>query len=161
MKYLFFLLFTLGSLTTMAQTGAESKLPPNQKFDNSHVLWKFSIGKAGDKNMIEATAIVEDGWHIFSSDPGGDGSLTPTLIEVNELQKFKTPVEHGSHEGWIETNMEGIGSVRYFEKQAVFSIKFAAPPNMKTFTGNVQFQICNDVMCMAPTSKEFTVSLKK
>jgi hypothetical protein len=98
---------------------------------------------------------------FFSSDPGGDGSLTATQIEIDELQKFKTPIEIENGEGWIENNLEGIGAVRYFEKQGVFTVKFVAPSTVKTFTGNIHFQICNDVMCMAPTSKAFTLSLKK
>lgn len=161
MKYVLFLFLTVAGFASMAQSGAEAKLPTNEKFDASHVFWRFSIGKHEDKTIIQAIATIEDGWHIFSSDPGGDGSLTATQIEIDELQKFKTPIEIENGEGWIEHHLEGIGSVKYFEKQAVFTSKFVAPSTIKTFTGNVHFQICNDVMCMAPTSKAFTLSLKK
>ena len=162
MKCLFFLLFALVHLETFAQSGMEIKLPNGEKFDQTHINWNFSIGKLDDtKYVLEAIAMIEDGWHIFSSNPGGDGSLTPTQIEVNELKKFKTPVEFSENEGWIEKDMEGIGSVRYFEKQAIFKIIFAAPANIKTFTGSISFQTCNEVMCMAPTSKSFSVTIKK
>lgn len=162
MKYLailFFLQLSVGSIAQSVNIGAGIN---NSKFDNSHVNWSFSMGKVSDgKIVIEAVASIEDGWHIFSSNPGGDGSLTPTQIEVAELLKFKTPVEFTEGEGWIEKHMEGIGSVRYFEKQATFRITFVAPANMKTFTGTISFQTCNEVMCMAPTTKSFTVTLKK
>lgn len=157
MKYLIFCLITFMSFAASAQFSVGGRAG---SFDASHVNWTFSISKQDNKFVLDAVASLESGWHIFSSEPGGDGSLTATQIEVDQLASLKTPVATKEGGNAIEKDMDGIGKVKYYENRATFKIVFTAPEDIVNFTGKIYFQVCNDIMCMAPTSKSFTVTLK-
>jgi hypothetical protein len=157
MRYLLFLFISIISISASAQFSVGGRAG---SFDASHVNWTFTVSKVENKYTIEAVANLESGWHIFSSAPGGDGSLTPTQIEVEQIANLKIPVETKESGNAIEKDMDGIGVVKYYEHRASFKIVFVAPADLSTFTGKIDFQICNDVMCMAPTTKSFTVTLK-
>lgn len=154
MRYLFLLFMAFMGVSAHGQMALQIKP------DDGHVKWTFTISEKENKYTIHAMASLENGWHVFSANPGGDGSLTSTQIEVNEIMKLKAPVEFREEGHPIEKDMEGIGVVKYFENQASFSITFAAPDNIKSFTGNIAYQICNDKMCMAPATKLFSVTIK-
>ena len=65
-------------IASNAQVVAQSKNP---------VHWNFSVKKLdGDNYRFEAKATLERGFHIWSQDPGGDGSLIPTSFTAEELQ---------------------------------------------------------------------------
>ncbi len=158
MKYSFLLLFCFMSFAMSAQFSVGGRAA---SFDASHVNWNFSVSKSSDNKVtIEAIANLESGWHIFSSTPGGDGSLTATAFEVDQLAKLKIPIEATESGSAINKNLDGVGEVKYYEHRAIFKISFVAPGDIQTFSGNINFQICNDVMCMAPTTKSFSVTLK-
>ena len=158
MKYCLFSLILLFSFAASAQFSVGGR---TASFDASHANWSFSVSKNSDNRVtIEALANLESGWHIFSAEPGGDGSLTPTAFEVDQLASLKVAIEATEKGNAIKKEMDGIGSVKYYEHRAVFSITFAAPQQLKTFSGKINFQVCNDVMCMAPTAKSFSVTLK-
>lgn len=155
MKYLLIMFAIFCTIHSFAQT-TTSKL----SFDNTHTNWNFDIVKQENKYLVRASVLLETGWHIFSSNPGGDGSLTSTELEINELKKQKTSIEFKEFGELHEKEIAGIGSVRFYENNAVFQIEFNELTNIKTLNGSVNFQICNDEMCMAPATKNFTLTIK-
>lgn len=157
MKYIFLCLALIAGFSASAQFSVGGK---HNTFDETHIKWDFTVSQVENKYTIEATAALENGWHIFSANPGGDGSLTPTQIEVNEIASLKIPVEFKESGSLVEKNLEGIGEVKYYEHKATFKITFVVSADIKSFTGNIAYQICNDVMCMAPTTKSFSVNVK-
>ena len=155
MKYLLILFSFFCTIHSFAQANIN-----NDIFDNTHTKWDFEIVKQENKYLVRASVLLETGWHIFSSNPGGDGSLTSTELEINELKKQKTSIEYQEFGELHEKEIAGIGSVRFYENNAVFQIEFNELTNIKTLNGSVNFQICNDQMCMAPTTKNFTLTIK-
>jgi hypothetical protein len=147
MKNILFLLMLIVFGSVKAQT-------PNP------VKWNFYTEKAKDAEVytIYAKATIEAGWHVFSPTPGGDGLLIPTQLTFDHPEKFReinAMIVDGKE---ISKNMEGVGLVHYFEHEVVFKVNVEAYET-HTVTGNVSFQLCNDMMCLPPTEVPFSIKL--
>ena len=124
------------------------------------VFFKFDVKKNAVNNFtIYATATIEKGWHVFTTDPGGDGLLIPTSINIDEnkditiLKPFILEGKFVSHE------MEGMGKVNYVENVGQFTINITTKTATKLI-GTLTYQCCNDRMCLPPTDVPFSVDLK-
>lgn len=125
------------------------------------VSWLFSVKKTQEgQYRLEATATIESGFHIWAQDPGGDGSLIPTSFTTEQLQggtkwngdwkEEKAPKVH---------RLEYIdGDIRWHEKEITFYRELNGKKGDK-IKGAVQFQTCNDMMCLPPAIENFIVSL--
>lgn len=112
-------------------------------------------GKAGEKAYkLEFIVELKPGWHIYSLDPGGDGTLIPpsfTFKDSATLVKDEI-VESARPE---EMTMEGIeGKVRYFEGKAIFFTTVSAKKS-RVIKGTYTYQLCNDKMCLPPKTVPF------
>ena len=148
MKKILLVLLVLSSITSFAQDAA------------SIVKWTFSSAKGSEPNkyILTASAKIDEGWHVFAPDPGGDGLLIPTEIKftgktvlknVSKLIPFRRP---------ITKEMTGVGFVNYYEGEITFTVSFEiAKPT--TIAGTVSFQCCDDKMCLAPTDIPFKIKL--
>jgi hypothetical protein len=58
----------------------------------------------------------------------------------------------------ISKNMEGVGLVNYYEHEVVFKIN-VEPYQVHSVTGNISYQLCNDMMCLPPTEVPFNIKL--
>jgi hypothetical protein len=126
----------------------------------SPVKWNFYTEKAKDAEVytIYAKATIEQGWHVFSPTPGGDGLLIPTQLTFDHPEKFReinAMIVDGKE---ISKNMEGVGLVHYYEHEVVFKVNVEAY-EAHTVTGNISFQLCNEMMCLPPTEVPFSIKL--
>ncbi len=128
--------------------------------DPSPVKWKFASKKGNNPNeyIITATATIQEGFHVFSPEPGGDGLLIPTELTITNKQLLTkvgtlTPLRRP-----ITKNMEGVGMVNYYEGEVDFSLTVEASKSV-TLNGTVSFQCCNDRMCLPPTDVPFKIKL--
>lgn len=147
MKVLFFFLFSFLSVSSIV---AQEKNP---------IKWSFYTKQNNDLSYtVYAKAIMEEGWHVFALDPGGDGLLIPTQLTIAEnkaiIKKGKVEVEGDL----VKANMEGIGNVNYYEKEVIFKQKITVT-NQKKVSGTISFQMCNEHMCLPPEDLNFTVEL--
>ena len=143
MKSIFSLLFLLFSAGFVM---AQEKQP---------VTWTFSTQQdANGKITVFARALIDNGWHIFSPEPGGDGLLIPTQLTLSQAEKLKeiTPVRVEGKT--ISKEMEGVGKVNFYEHQAVLMISFS-PNGQHQVKGTVSYQMCNDQICLPPTEQPF------
>jgi hypothetical protein len=143
------IVFAIFPLTLMAQKGPT----PNP------VHWQFSIKKMdNDLYRFEAKANMDAGFHIWAQDPGGDGTLIPTSFTAEALQG-----------GWVGDWKESTqpkteklefidGAIRWHEKSIVFYRDFKGKKGDKV-KGAVQYQTCNDVMCLPPAIENFVVQV--
>ena len=65
--------------------------------ESSVVKWSFSNKKGNNPNeyIITATAKIQEGFHVFAPNPGGDGMLIPTEITISnkeDLKKLLNPI---------------------------------------------------------------------
>ncbi|MFT4062754.1 MAG: protein-disulfide reductase DsbD family protein [Edaphocola sp.] len=125
------------------------------------VSWQFSVKKMeNDVYRFEAKATIGAGYHVWALDPGGDGSLIPTSFTSEQLPG-----------GWVGEWKESTapkkivldymdGNVRWHEKAITFYRDFKGKKGDKV-KGAVQFQTCNEKMCLPPAIENFVVSVNQ
>lgn len=121
------------------------------------IQWKTSIEKTEKQNefRITATASLQPGWHVFGQKPGDD-FLIPfnftlknkdvKIVQIDELGILKTE------------NMEGVGTIHYYEKEVSFVATIRTIQS--EINGAIEFQVCNEKMCLPPTEEIFTLNIK-
>ncbi len=147
MKSIFFILCMSFSLLSFAQ-------------DSSPVKWTFSSKKGNNPNeyIITAKAKIQDGFHVFAPEPGGDGLLIPTEMTITNKETVKKIGSLTPQRRPITKEMTGIGMVNYYEGEIEFNMTVELPSPI-TITGIMSSQACNDKMCFPPTDIEFKLKL--
>jgi len=103
---------------------------------------------------------MDKGYHIWAMDAGGDGSLIPTSISVEEPDEFSWEGDWKELRKPQEQTYEFIdGKVFFFEDSATFTRDFKAKKGI-TLTGEAEYQTCNEQMCYPPASEDFSIELK-
>lgn len=125
---------------------------------NNPVHWDFSVKKMdGDNYRFEAKAVLDNGFHIWAQDPGGDGSLIPTSFTAEELQNGGWVGDWKEVKSPKSEKLSFIdGVVRWHEKEITFYRDFKGKRGDKV-KGAVQYQSCNDKMCYPPAIENFIV----
>lgn len=120
--------------------------------------WSFSVKKLdGNKYDVVFHCHVNNGWHIYSLDPGGDGSFLPPSFDFTKTPGAKLigdPREEGKV---IDETIEDIGTVHYY-KDVDYIQTIELPDGVTTIKGEYNYMTCNDETCLPPTTKDFTVS---
>lgn len=107
---------------------------------------------------LTAKAVMEDGYHIWAMDAGGDGSLIPTSITLTQEPAWKN--EWTSDQKVHAERLEFIeGTVFSYSKTVTFSRQFTLPKGKHKLTGTVTFQSCNESMCLPPEDVPFEITL--
>ena len=147
MKQLFFILLMLTSTLGFAQEG-------------SSVKWTFSHHKGNNPNeyVLVAKASIKEGFHVFSTDPGGDGLMIPTDVVLNDKSVFNKTGSFIPSRRPITKKMEGIGMVNYFEGDIEFTLTVETS-KATAIEGVLTYQCCNDKMCFPPTDISFNEKL--
>ncbi len=146
MKPFFFIALMLSSFLGLAQ-------------DPSAVRWTFASkpGNNPDEFILTASAKIQEGFHVFSPQPGGDGLLIPTEMTLTTKGiKIVSPLAPQRRP--VTKQMEGIGMVNYFEGEIEFNMIIQSKKGV-TISGTMSSQCCNDQMCLPPTDVPFKVKL--
>lgn len=101
---------------------------------------------------------VKNGWHIYSLDPGGDGSFLPPEFVVNtnaDIKLVGTVTEKGKI---IHETIEDIGTVHYYKKVDFIQRVELAKPDM-TIKGEYTYMTCNDETCLPPKTLDFSIKV--
>ena len=125
------------------------------------VKWKHSVSEKGDGlYTVELKAEMEDGWHIYVTDPAK--AFNPTTFEF-------TPSDGVVAEGELRLlsnakvemdellNME----IGHYDNEAIFEQDFKVEGKGGEVKVAVSYQACNVGSCLSPTTDEFTVELGK
>ena len=150
MKYLLQLAFVFLPFLSFAQFGTASQNP---------VRWEFKlIPEQGDNYKIQATAYIQDGFHIFALDAGGDGTLISTEFEISDVQDT---TEWTSVRKPKTIQLDFIdGDIYWHEKKVTFN-KIVELEDASEISGEVYFQVCNEEKCLPPATEIFTLKVKK
>ena len=126
------------------------------------VKWSHSVTEKGDGlYTVEFKAQMEDGWHIYVTDPAF--TLNPTTFEfeagdgttkVGELRLLSKPHLVKDEYGLTTSGQEG-----YYEKEAIFEHDFKAEGKGGEIKVTIGYQACNKGTCLSPTTDEISVSL--
>jgi thiol:disulfide interchange protein DsbD len=126
------------------------------------VRWTFQAKKVNATTFdVQLTATIDPGWHIYTIDHKGETGL-PTAVNFKNnplasvsgnLKVIGKPVEavdpsSGEKERFYERTITLVQTVKL--KSAVKT----------TYSGTVEYMACDSKQCLAPTEKEFTISLQ-
>lgn len=137
------ILFFLAFAALMAQA---------QILDPIH--WKASAKALTDSTTdVVLTATIDEGWHLYTQDIP-DGGPVPTQFNYSDGllmgQTATTAKVHSSYDENFEMDLT------YYEAKAVFH-QTVMSRDLKKLHGSVTFMACNDQMCLAPATWEWTV----
>lgn len=122
--------------------------------------WTYSARQTGDNDYEICIRVkLEEGWHIWSMRPEGDGMQIPPSIGLKSdpKQKVMGPfVELGQRR--LES-MEGIEKPVAFFSDSVSYITHVQAAAGSVISGKQEYQVCNDRICLPPTQKEFSIVL--
>lgn len=125
------------------------------------LTWTYVAKKLGDnKYEIHLTAIPPPGWHIYSQlTPEGGPIPTTFKFNTNALLALQGKVnEKGKVITYFDKNFKV--NVKYFEGKADFVQIVTVKGKIKTnISGEIESMICNDRICMPPTTEKFNVAL--
>jgi DsbC/DsbD-like thiol-disulfide interchange protein len=124
-------------------------------------IWTYEVKKMGNNEyQLIFNLKLDKGFHIWALNPGGDGfQVVPSFtFEDNKSVKLIGGIrEQGK---MITETMEGIEGEVIFFSDVVHYVQTVTANAGTIIKGTHEYQVCNDMMCLPPTDKEFTFSLK-
>ncbi len=123
------------------------------------VKFKTELKALSDtEGEITFTAVIDPGWHVYSTDLGDGGPISATFnvdkkTGVEVVGKLK-PV--GNEISTFDKLFEM--KVRYFEKTAQFVQKLKFTAGTYTIEGYLEYGACDDESCLPPTQVPFNLS---
>ena len=131
-------------------------------FAQHPVSWSFTAKKVSDKTYeVYMTATLQSGWHLFSQLQPEDAIANPTTFTINNnpLIKLEGKIkENGTMEKFIDKKL-GLSANQYSSKVDFVQLVKLKGKVKTNFSGNVEFQTCDDKKCLPPKTVNFNVSL--
>lgn len=121
--------------------------------------WKFNAEKTNDSTFnIIITATIAKGWHIFSFNPGGDGSLLPPDFSFTPNSNVKLLGKLKENGKLIneDTKDEDLKILHYYENKVTYTQKAIVHANTK-LAGTIRFMTCDESMCLPPENLKFEI----
>ena len=127
------------------------------------IMWSFSATKTGDKLYeIKMKATIQNKWHLYSQTQPDDAIVIPTTFTINANPLFKLEgkiIETGKMEKFKDKEL-GVSANQY-SSTVTFVQKVKLKAIVKTnFTGNVEYQTCDDHQCLPPKKVNFSIAIK-
>jgi len=137
------------------------------------IKWSISAtptepGKSDDRFVIELTALIDRGWHLYSTEKV-EGGPSPTRIVIPAGQPFEmageidSPAPHASFDPNFQVATE------YYDNSVTFTIPIRSlqnsptPPNSANSNKvriQVRYQACTQTLCLPPKLLELETSIK-
>jgi thiol:disulfide interchange protein len=116
---------------------------------------------APGEGEIVVTAKIEKDWHIFSFDPGGDGTSIATTVKFLPT-KDVTLVGKVREEGkLIKEEIKELETIINYYKNEVKYIQKIKYKKLGEVKGTVYYQACNEGMCDRDGTTPFTSNLSQ
>lgn len=123
------------------------------------VSWSFRSESLGnDEYNLYATATIDEGWHVYSQHLSSLEGPLPTVFEWGEgIEIIGETIEGEPH---VEYDPNFMMDLAFFEDTPDFVQKVKAPAGTTPLvTGYLDYMVCNDQMCLPPTTVDFTIDL--
>src|SRR5690606_18693923 len=121
-------------------------------------VWSFEAKQIkGDEYEIQFQVKVKNDYHIYSLDPGGDGSFLPPSFEIEANPIYEPNGEMSERGKKISETIEDIGTVYYY-KEVVF-VQPARISGTGVLKGQYTYMVCNDVGCLPPKTRDFSIPI--
>jgi len=126
------------------------------------ITWTFTSKKLTNGNYeIHMTATIEKGWHLYSQDQPEDAVINPTLFTItsNPLIELVGKIKEDGKMQKFHDKELNLSANQYSEKvEFVQTIKLKGKAKT-SFSGNVEYQTCDDKKCLPPKTVNFKVAL--
>lgn len=147
-RILIFTLLLLSGLQVLAGPAAEK------------TKWNFSAQKENDSTFnLMITVNLNPGWHIFSFNAGGDGSLLPPefTFEKNKAVKLLGKLKENGKITHEDTK-DVMGVVNYYLGKVTYTQKAIVTANT-TLSGSVYYMVCDENACLPPEDLAFKIKM--
>ncbi len=146
-KYMVIVLILLASISSKAQI-----LKP--------VTWSYAAKKISKSEaIIYLKAIIDDGWHIYSSKQKGEGPIKTSFRFITSkdytlIGDISEPKPTSKYEETFEMD------ISYFEKSVVFQQRVKINKPVTVVNGSLEFMACNDRECLPAETINFSIPIK-
>ncbi len=148
MKYIFSFFIFLCSLGIFSQI-------------EDPIQWSTSVKKISDTEFILVSkAIIEDGWHLYSQNVPENGPI-PTSFSYNVSKDFSLDGKTLEEKGVTVDDVVFDMKIKFFENSAIFQQKIKTNSDLNSIKGSVEFMVCDDSKCMAPTEIDLVFNFNK
>ena len=105
------------------------------------------------------TAKMDNGWHLYSFNPGGDGTLIApeiTFTTNKDIQLVGKVKESGTL--ITKNDIKDFPEYHFFKKQVVYTQKISYK-SKQSIKGELYYQTCDDAGCLPPETEYFTIDM--
>lgn len=122
------------------------------------VNWDYQLNKISETEYEAVlTADIDDGWHLYSAATPKETGVIATKLTVSS--EGATNIGNPKEEGVKVSKFSEVfgGDVVYYANEAKFiqKIKLKNPKKGATVTADILFQVCDDKICLAPSTLSF------
>lgn len=106
------------------------------------------------------TAKMDKGWHLYSFNPGGDGSLIAPELKFDKASGVQFVGKVKEQGKLITEEIDGVGTIHFFKDKVEYiqKVKYTKPEKVKV---NVYYQTCDDQGCLPPTDEDLIIDMSK
>lgn len=124
------------------------------------IQWKYDAKKTSDSTFdITIAAKIKEGWHIYTATPKGDGSQIPTTIAFDRNPSIKLLGKYTNNGKAVNEFVKDLDiTIQYYQHSVTYTQKVLARKNT-VLKGVIDFQICNDQMCLPSKPEHFQIPL--
>lgn len=125
------------------------------------ISWQYDAKKTGDSTFdVSVTATIKEGWHIYTATPGGDGSQVPTQVRFGKNPNVRLIGKTTNNGKAVNEEIKELEySIQYYKGKITYLQKIVATANT-TLKGSIDFQVCNDAMCLPTPPQKFQVKIE-
>lgn len=125
------------------------------------VEWRFEANRVqGQEYELTFTALVNDGWYIYSQhlDEGGPIPTSFIFQESDHYALLGQTEEEGPHRQEGMDELFGMKVVKYGER-VVFKQRIRVSDASRPVEGQLEFMTCDDNRCLPPRTINFRIPL--
>lgn len=149
MKNIFILLFLIFSLGIFSQI-------------EDPIKWATSVEKISDTEFVlVSTATIDNGWHLYAQEVPEDGPIATSFTFENTKNNYLLKGNTTEQEGVTIDDPVFEMKIKFFENSATFKQTIQTKTDLNYIRGVVEFMVCDDTRCLAPTEIELVFNLKK
>lgn len=144
----FLTILFLGS-TVFSSFGQKDKMP---------VEWTVHIKalEAPQQYQLVAEAKIEDGFHIWALEAGGDGSLINTEVVMDDDHHYIwLEKEWQTNQAPTPIDLEYIDGTLFWYEKAVTIYRTIISEVSMPVEGSIIYQVCNEQYCYPPETHAF------
>ena len=124
--------------------------------------WSTSVEKVSDNEFILVSkATIEEGWHLYSQEVPEDGPIPTTFSFDTSNENFSLIGKTIEEKGHTVDDSVFEMKIKFFENSAIFKQRVKTTFDINTINGVVEFMVCDDTKCLAPTEVDLVFNLKK